>query len=131
MEDCICLDSDFLIDFLRNKDYAVDWLKLNEEKNNLATTTINIFELYYGLHYSNFTEKKESALKEIINNLIILNISIESAEEAGKQAAKLKKEGKELDFRDILIGTIALKENFSLKTNNKEHFERIDKLKVI
>lgn len=131
MEDSICLDSDILVEILRNNRTVIDWIGGMEEKYLLATTIINIFELYYGAYKSNLLQKDVTAIKDIINWLEILDLSIESVEEAGKQKARLEKEGKTIEFRDILIGTIALTEGYSLKTGNKKHFERIEGLKLI
>lgn len=130
MEDSICLDSDFLIDFLRNKPEAVNWIKENEEKV-LATTVINAFELYSGAYRAKDYEEKLTALKKLLEKLKILNFSLKSAEKAGKQDALLEKSGKAIDKRDLFIGIIALAEGFSIKTNNKKHFQRIDGLKVL
>ena len=52
MEDKICLDTDFLVNFLRNKKEEADFIKENEISKNLATTYINLFELYYGAYKS-------------------------------------------------------------------------------
>lgn len=130
MEDSICLDSDFLIDFLRNKPEAVNWIKENEEKV-LATTIINAFELYSGAYRAKDCEEKLTALKKLLEKLKILNFSLKSAEKAGKQDALLEKSGKAIDKRDLFIGIIALTEGFSIKTNNKKHFQRIDGLNVL
>ena len=59
------------------------------------------------------------------------HLSIESADEGGKQKAILEKKGNIVEFRDILIGSVALMEGFSLKTNNMKHFERIEGLRLV
>ena len=53
MENKICIDTDILVDFLRNEEKAVEFIKEHEERNELATTHINLFELYYGAYKSN------------------------------------------------------------------------------
>lgn len=131
MENSICLDTDILVGLIRNKKEVVDWIIDNEEKSVFATTLINIFELFHGVYASDSPEKKVKDVKDIINRLMILNLSIKSVHEAGRQLAKLKKQGNIVDYRDMLIGTLALSEGFSLKTNNKNHFKRIKGLQVI
>jgi len=129
MEDKVCLDSDFLIEFLKNNPEAREWLSQNSGME-LATTSINVFELYYG-EYKNRGDAEVDALNEFLKHLIILNITSEIAKKAGEEAAILEKSGKALDFRDLLIGMTALYNGYSLKTNNKKHFGRIRTLKVI
>jgi len=130
LENCICLDSDILIDLLRNKKETLEWLKENENKFIFATTIINVFELYAGAYNSENQEKRIKAVKKLIEKLKILNINLRIVEEAGKHYAKLKKEGQIIDNRDLFIGVIALTENIPLKTNNKSHFSRIDGLLI-
>ena len=131
MENSVCLDTDILIDFIRNNKETVDWVKQHEENYELATTTVNVFELFYGVYESGFPKANMKDVEDLISRLKILNLSLESTREGGKQLARLKKEGNIVEFRDILIGSIALTERFMLKTNNKKHFLRIEGLKVI
>ncbi len=131
MGNSFCLDTDILVNFLRDKPKAVDWFNKNKEKAILATTIINLFELYYGAYKSKNPKKSLNAIKDLSAQLLILNTSVKSVHEAGKQFALLEKKGEIIDIRDVLIGTIALVENFSFKTNNKKHFSRINELELI
>ena len=126
----ICLDTDLLADFLRNKAYALEWFKKNEEKK-LSTTIISVFELFYGAYKSSHPEQSITSLNKLLDRLVILNLSKESVVEAGKQLSRLEQEGMSIDFRDALIATIALTNDISLKTNNRKHFERISGLKLV
>ncbi len=121
----ICLDTDFIVDFLRNKKEAIEFIKLNEKENNLSTTYINLFELYYGAWKSNNSKNNLEALEKFSEKIEILNLNKESVKEAGKQLTLLEKSGEPIDFRDLLIGTIALVNNYSVKTNNLKHFSKI------
>lgn len=129
MENAVCLDSDFLIDFLRKKEYALDWMKNNEDKYTLATTIINAFELFTGAY--SYDESAIIAVKNLISKLKILEFSMKSAEESGKQYVELTKRGNIVEHRDLFIGVIALTEGFSMKTNNVKHFSRIKGLKIV
>ena len=130
MENSICLDTDFLVDFLRNKSEAVDWMKEKKDTSELATTIINIFELYYGA-FKQSSEKELESIEILKKNLKILEFDLVSAKNAAKTKAFLEEEGNMLEFRDILIGSISLSNGFSMKTNNKKHFERIRGLRLI
>ncbi len=130
MENQICLDTDFLVNFLRNKKEEVEFIKENEARVIFATTQINLFELYYGAYKSGVAENLLK-LGDLQQRLRILPTSTEAMRKAGETLAAWGKQGQLLDFRDLLIGTIALTERFSLKTNNKKHFMRIPHLKVL
>jgi tRNA(fMet)-specific endonuclease VapC len=130
MENSICVDTDILVDFLRNKEHAVKWFLKNKDKN-LAITIINLFELYYGAYKSNKHKENLKSIEVLLYNLKVLNLSIEIVNNAAKQYAKLEKEGMPLEFRDIFMGAITLNNGFTLKTKNKRHFERIEGLKLV
>lgn len=130
MEDSICLDTDILIDLLRNNSETISWIKENKNNFKLVTTIISVFELFAGAYKAVNLKRKLKDIRELIEKLEILNISLEIAEEAGRQKAILEEKGINLDIRDLFIGSIALSNNFPLKTNNKKHFSRIEGLKL-
>ncbi len=131
MEDKICLDTDFLVNFLRNGKEEVDFVIKNEADKILATTYINLFELYYGAHKSKEKENNIKSISILLSRINLLNFSGESAKKAGEILAKLEKEGRPIDFRDLFIGTIALANNYSIKTKNTRHFSRIEGLNIL
>ena len=106
------------------------FIEENDGKTIFATTSINLFELYYDA-YKSGVEENLLKLEELQQRLRILPTSTEAMKKAGEILAMLGKQGQPLDFRDLLIGTIALTERLSLKTNNKKHFLRIPHLKVL
>ena len=131
MEDKICLDTDFLVNFLRNETEEVEFIKKNEINKDLATTYINLFELYYGAYKSNEKENNLKAIYSLLNRLNILNFSVDSVKKAGEILAKLEKEGNLIEFRDLFIGTVALVNGYPIKTKNIKHFSRIEGLKIL
>lgn len=131
MEDKICLDTDFLVNFLRNNKEEVEFVKKNEVEKDLATTYINLFELYYGAYKSSETQDNLRAISLLLSRINILNFSNDSVKKAGEISAKLEKGGKPIEFRDIFIGTIALVNDYSIKTRNIKHFNRIEGLNIL
>jgi predicted nucleic acid-binding protein len=125
----ICLDTDILIDFLRGERKIVDTIKTLEEEHELLTTSINIFELYYGAHKTG-KDKNVRAVDELTGRLEILKLTERSAKISGKILAELESEGKVIDFRDILIAGIAMENDVTLFTRNKKHFQRVKGLKL-
>ena len=131
MENNICLDTDFLVNFLRNGKEEVEFIRKNEIDKDLATTYINLFELYYGAYKSNEKQNNLKSISLLLSRINILNFSNESVKKAGEILAKLEKEGKPIEFRDLFIGTIALVNNYPIKTNNIKHFSRIEGLNIL
>ncbi len=115
VEDQICLDSDFLVNFLRNKPEEKEFIRQHEDTDILATTFINLFELYYGAYKSGVYENI-LRVDELQRRLKIIPLSKETVKRAGEVLAELEKRGEPIDFRDLLIGCAAQVEGFGIKT---------------
>jgi tRNA(fMet)-specific endonuclease VapC len=126
------IDTDILIDLLRNKQEAVTLIARLEEKNFLlSTTVVNAFELHYGAHKSKQPEKNLQSTKKLLSRLVVLPLTPKSAQKAGHIYAELEKKGQSIGLRDTLIGAIALTREYSVATRNVEHFRKITDLKII
>ncbi len=126
------IDTDILIDLLRNKEEVVAFVAKLQDKNFLlSTTVINQFELHYGAHKSRNPEKNVQATKKLLNKLQILSLTPRSAQRAGHIFAELESKGQTIGLRDTLIGSIALTKEFSIATRNTEHFNKIADLKIV
>lgn len=128
----VAIDTDILIDLLRNKTKVVNSLSEMETKGySLATTTINAFELFYGAYKSKKCEKNLASTKTLLKRLIILKMELASAQNAGRIYTELETEGQPIGLRDVIIGAIALTKGYSLATRNLEHFQKIKGLNLI
>ena len=126
-----CLDTTFLIDFLKNDKSAVD--KASEIKEDaLVTTSINIFEVLLGIYRKNEPSRDEmEKFIRLISNFDILHFDMESSFTASKITADLIRQGREIDAMDCLTAGAMLSKNCNtIVTRNKEHFQRIKGVKV-
>jgi tRNA(fMet)-specific endonuclease VapC len=130
LENKICLDSDFLVNFLRKNEDEASFIRKHENSTILATTPINIFELYYGAYKSANIENVSKVI-ELEKRLKILPVSSQATKKAGQILAQLEKQGNLIDFRDLLIGCVAQTAGFTLKTYNIKHFKRIQEPIII
>jgi tRNA(fMet)-specific endonuclease VapC len=122
----IVLDTDILIDFLRNKEEAVDLIETLKNEN-LATTAINAFELFWGAYK---VKSQLKAVERLLNSVVLLNTTRKSMREAGRMAADLGSKGIQINVGDLLIAAICKVNNYFLATNNKKHFSRIKELQL-
>ncbi len=126
------IDTDLLIDLLRNQKQATAFITKLEEKNYiLATTAVNIFELHHGAHKSQESEKNLQAIHVLIRRLSILPFTSKAAQKAGHIYAQLELQGQPIGLRDTLIAAIALTREYSVATRNQAHFSRISDLEII
>lgn len=127
----ICLDTNILVNLLRNKKEEVDFIKDNESNCEFSTTSITVYELFYGALKSAKPEKNVKEVKELINDLEILEFTNSCAEKAAFIQTALEKAGNSTEIRDLFIASIAMINNTSLKTHNKKHFSNIESLKIL
>lgn len=126
------LDTTFLIDLLRNKKDAVQYL--NKLQKPLVTTSINKYELLVGITRipGIDLEKKLNVAKRLFDKLTILELDDKSTLEAAKICGLLLQNGIEIRDNDCLIAGIAKRNGIdSILTKNSKHFERISNFKAI
>lgn len=124
------LDTDWIIDHLSGSEKVT--LKLKEfAKDGIATSTISIAELYEGIHGSKEYEKSLKALEDFLKGISIINLDLEICNIFGRERNKLRKSGRIISDFDLLIASICLRHELILLTNNKDHFERIDNLRIL
>lgn len=123
----VCLDTDFLIAYLRDDNAALKKLE-GMQSDTICTTVINAFELYKGVYRTKENVKELYKVKELLNSLELLALDDESAEKAGKLDADMKSNS--VGESDLLIASIVLKNSETLLTRNVKHFERVHGLAV-
>ncbi|MFB6246803.1 MAG: type II toxin-antitoxin system VapC family toxin [Candidatus Pacearchaeota archaeon] len=127
----VCLDSDILVDFLRNVGYAVEWIRMNKDKYELGTTIINLFELYAGAYVAGKASRRKADIDSLASYLRILPLSLNDVQDAGREHSLLKKKGFLIGNQDVLVGIMARNNGAFLRTNNKKHFGKISGLKLL
>ena len=121
-----CLDTTFLIDFLKNDKSAIDKaLELKDEE--IFTTSTNVFEVLLGIYRKKAKQQIElENFKKLIGNFDILHFDTKSSFIASKIIADLISEGREINAMDCMVaGTMLSKNCHDIVTRNKEHFQRI------
>ena len=127
----LVLDTTIIVRHLRGQREETGLIHRLQDISTVATTIVNAFELYYGAFKSKETAKNLTSARGFLNAVEVLDLDDDSAEFAGKVMANLESRGIALDPRDVLIGSIASKNGFSVVTRNRKHFERIPELQVV
>ena len=128
----IMLDTDIIIDFLRN---GVDNSNIFRDiKNNNVksyASSITTFELYNGVLLSRNPKEKLEDLDRLLESIDIISFDRTQSYVASKIYVYLIKKGMPLEIRDILISASAISKNLLLLTKNKNHFDRIPELRLM
>ena len=123
----ICLDSDFIIDFLNGQQDALEKLEeLEKDSRNIVTTSINALELFVGIiGVDGISGKRIEFTRGFLANLTILNFDNKAAESSANILNSLKKSGQPIGLKDTLIAGTALENKAIILTRYIKHFERV------
>lgn len=91
----------------------------------VAISTITLFELQYGVEKSQYRQRSGDALAKFLLPLNLINLDRSSAIEAATIRAQLEKEGMSIGPYDLLIAGLARSRDTILVTNNTKEFERV------
>jgi predicted nucleic acid-binding protein len=118
-----CLDTDVIVNILRGTQPLDSFLAL--VPFGVSTTMITLMELYYGA-YKTGKEERIALVDSVDKSITVMDISEDDVKLAGKIMAGLEREGRKVDFRDVVIGAICINNELILITNNVKHFERME-----
>jgi len=125
-----CLDTDFLVAILRGDPEAEGKMRELDEEGRQATTAVNAFEIFYGAYKSRRKAVNVQESRRLLARLMVLPLDQESAENAGQAFAELESRGAPVEFRDVLIAGISIKNQLAVVTRNEEHYSRIGQLTI-
>lgn len=97
--------------------------------NNCYLSEITVAELYYGAENSDNPKKTMAETEEFISLFQIIPFG-ESPHTYGKEMAYLRSIGQKIENFDMAIGSIALKHNMIMVTDNTDHLGRIRGIKL-
>ena len=100
------------------------------ENCDIVIPSIVRYELFYGAYKSIREKETLMILKDFLGSFNDAVFDMHVADVCGKIRAELDKAGTPIGPYDLLIGAIALYNNFTLVTNNTREFSRIDGLKI-
>ncbi len=97
---------------------------------DVAISTITLFELEYGVEKSQYRQRSQDALAKFLLPLNLLDLDRSAAADAAAIRAELERKGLSIGPYDLLIAGLARSQNMTLVTNNTKEFERIDGLRL-
>jgi tRNA(fMet)-specific endonuclease VapC len=108
-----------------------NYLKAERSGGLLATSSIAVHELWYGVAKSQLAAQNALALSAFLSrDVSVLDYSTQDAQAAGEIRAELERQGKRIGEYDTLIAGQAFARNLILVTANTSEFERVKGLVV-
>lgn len=125
----IGVDSDCIIDFLRGNEAAIKIIEKFREE--LATTEINRFEVFFGIHaQKNFPQTEADAAHALFKAIGVF--PFEHGERAAEILTDLSRRGSMINQNDALIGAALLANGCPrIITKNRRDFTKIRGIEVI
>ncbi len=125
--------------YLLDTNICVYWLKGNEHieqkilsigLDNVALSFLNVSELYYGAYKSQRVDANLTLIRQLTDQLSVVESDEAISELFGEMKATLEKAGTIIDDADLFIAACAKVHGLTLVTNNLKHFRRIKGLRL-
>lgn len=121
----LVLDTDLLIDFLRNTQPNADRVRELGKVWRILVSAVTAYELRVG-----FTDEEEQALRADIQRRTVA-LDLDAAIVAGRIGRALRTGGNPIGTSDELIAGTCVRFGLPLATRNRRHFERVPGLELI
>ena len=119
----VLVDTSVWIEFFKANSSVSNNLELLLIEDSVEICGVVLFELLQGIK----SGSEKLKIKEILLNLPYVEINKNMWQKSAEISLNIKKKGYTIPFSDILIGTLAIENNFSVFTLDK-HFELIPEL---
>ena len=123
------VDTDWAMHHLHGNTAIIERLQALHPEG-LSLSVIALAELYEGVYYSRDHEESERKLNDFLDSVSVVGLDEETARIFGRERGRLRSAGAIIGDMDLLIAATALQYDFTLLTNNRRHFERIDRLRI-
>lgn len=124
------IDTDIIIYWLKNKFQSISEKFIEIEDHRIFISSITVAELYYGAYNSSKMEENCELVKELMSEINVVDFDSKAGEHFGKIKANLKSRGEIINDSDLFIASIGVSNEYTLVTNNENHFGRIEGLKI-
>lgn len=122
------VDADWLVDYLKGKEDALNLLTPLIEQESLATSIIVYAEIYEGLLDTSAAQGYLQALADFLSGVLIPVLDTRTAQIFARDRANLRSHGQLIPDHDLWIAATALCYDLALISRD-QHFERIPDLK--
>ena len=111
----VLLDTDVLINFLRGREKARDYLASVIDEADVCCSAVAVAEIHAGMK-----EHERTKTTELLDSLTIVDLTRDIAEKAGAYKRTLRSRDLELD--DCIIAATAFIKHAMLATGNVKHY---------
>ncbi len=123
------VDTDVLVDFLRQRAPAVAFLRELAPEDSYVSV-VSYAELYEGVARSRRPVEEQVRVERLTATANILGVDLDTARTFGQLRAELRSRGRMIADFDLLIAATAIRNDLTLVSRNERDFGRIDRLRL-
>ena len=124
------LDTNILIYVINHNPQKVFEKIATMQIGDLATCSIVVGELFFGIEKSKFKAHNTKILNQMLESLVIYDFGLKEAQIYAQIRANLEQKGQIIGNMDMLISATALANELVLVTNNEREFSQIAGLRI-
>ncbi|MGV3600604.1 MAG: type II toxin-antitoxin system VapC family toxin [Dyadobacter fermentans] len=122
----LVVDTGIFIEYLRKPEKSKTILASLPNDSSLFVSAVTVYELMMGAT----TDQKKKDVEILLEGISILPFDEEVSLKAADIYHNLRRRNLIIEFRDIFIAATAIIFQLPIKTLNKDHFQRIETLKL-
>jgi tRNA(fMet)-specific endonuclease VapC len=124
-------DTDWVIEYLNKNPQVRERLDAYRHEG-VCVSAISVGELIDGAHGATNPSQGMDRLRDFLAGVdSILPAVTETAELFGRERHRLRQAGLTIGDLDLFIAATCLQHNLTLLTNNRRHFEMVERLRLI
>lgn len=128
-ENVLCLETSFLVDYLRGENYTQEFLQDPGADEELGIPTVAVWEVYVGALLSNAPGASIAQTATALDWGDPIAFTEAAAREAAEIRIDLRERGAEIQVPDTLIAGVAKATDAELVSKD-DHFGRVEGLRV-
>lgn len=122
----VIFDTSLFVEYVRRKEKRNTMFHKFASNYKPTTTSITVFELWFGAR----TPKAIETVEGLLWGIPILPFANDAAIIAANEQNRLRKKNQQVDVRDLFIASIAIANNLPFVTLNEKHFNHFSSLKI-
>jgi len=124
------LDTNTCIAIIKRRPDTIQARLTDLSVDEVGISSIVAAELWYGVAFLQKKKQNETALKDFLDYVVVLDWPFEAGEIYGRLRANLKRKGTPIDAMDLLIAAHTLFLDAVLVTGNEKEFRRVPDLTI-
>jgi predicted nucleic acid-binding protein len=121
---CLIVDTDILINFLRGRQNARQFLARSMEESDLCCSALTVAEIHAGMK-----ELEREHTEILLDSLTVVDVTRAIGENAGSYKRAIKSQNLALD--DCILAATAFVMHAALATGNDKHYPMLDIEKIV